>query len=79
MLTFHASTSHRVGMVPWHVGDVAFFGALTLVSHVVHVVTDSETVEEVVMFLYFVAKWLILAALCWVLALLSSWLPLLVG
>ena len=79
MLSFHSSTPHHVGLVPWHVGDVAFFGALALVSHVVHVITASETLEEVVLFLYFVSGWLMLAVPCWVLALLSSWLPLLVG
>ena len=79
MLPFQSSTPHCVGLVPWHVGDVTLFGAIKLVSRVVHVVTASETVEEVVVFLYFFAKWLMLVELCWVLALLYSWLPLLVG
>ena len=79
MLPFHARTPQCVCLVTWHVRDVPLLRALALKTCVIYVIPASKTVNQVVMFLVLVTdKFLLIAALSGVLALLASSLPLLV-
>ena len=70
---------HCVGLVVWYVGDVSLLRVLAIKTCMIYVVPASKTVHQVVMFLDIVTERLLLiVALSWVMALLTSILPLLV-